>query len=157
MALFDDIGRKITQTGQGAVKKVRDATEVSRLKALMTDEEKIINNAYTQIGKKYYELHQAEGAEPEEAYAVWVSYISAAMKKIENYKEEIRNIQSVVKCPGCGAECSYAVPFCGHCGTSLAEARAAMENVPHCPNCGAEVSASALFCTGCGSRLTAEE
>lgn len=157
MAFFDDLGKKISQTGQGAVKKVKDATEVSRLNTLIAEEEKAINNAYTQIGKHYFETNHAEGAELEESFAAWFSYITASKEKIAKYKEEIRSIQNVVKCPGCGAECSYAAPFCGNCGTNLTEARAAMDNTPHCPKCGAEVSATALFCTSCGSRIAEEE
>lgn len=54
---FDDIGRKISLAGEGAVSKGRAFADVARLNSAVSEEEKKINNSYYQIGKLYVALH----------------------------------------------------------------------------------------------------
>lgn len=46
MAFFDDLGKKITQTGQGVVQKTKDTAETIKLNGMISDEEKNIVNFY---------------------------------------------------------------------------------------------------------------
>lgn len=40
MAFFDEIGKKITQTGQMAVQKTKNMADIAKLNASLSDEEK---------------------------------------------------------------------------------------------------------------------
>lgn len=40
MALFDQLGKKLAQTGQSAVKKTKDMAEVAKINSMISDEEK---------------------------------------------------------------------------------------------------------------------
>ena len=63
MAFLDEIGKKISQTGQDMMQKTKDTAESMKLNGAIADEEKRIQTLYLEIGKKYYELH-AESYEP---------------------------------------------------------------------------------------------
>lgn len=39
MAFFDEIGKKISQTGQGVVQKTKDMADVAKLNSLISEEE----------------------------------------------------------------------------------------------------------------------
>ena len=55
MAFFDQLGQKLTQTSQDAVKKTKDMAEAVRLNSAVADEGKKIEAAYREIGRLYYE------------------------------------------------------------------------------------------------------
>ncbi len=59
MALFDQLGKKLAQTGQSAVKKTKDMAEVAKINSMISDEEKSINNNYYQIVINAMKIHCA--------------------------------------------------------------------------------------------------
>ncbi len=130
MSFFNDLGKKISDTTHNVVEKTKTSTDTMRLNGLINDEERNINGAYLNIGKKYVELH-AENAEPE--FTEYLSAIIASQKKIEEYREQIRKNKHLLICQSCGEEIPETVLFCTKCGAEnpvgkrLAEERAAQE------------------------------
>lgn len=57
---FDDISKKLSQTGQGMVQKTKEMADVAKLNSAITDEEGKINNNYYLIGKLYVSMHMAD-------------------------------------------------------------------------------------------------
>ena len=50
VAFFDNIGKKISDLGQGAMTKTRDLADSARTSAAISDEERKINSYYSQLG-----------------------------------------------------------------------------------------------------------
>ena len=106
MALFDQLGKKLAQTGQSAVKKTKDMAEVAKINSMISDEEKSINNNYYQIGKLYVSMH---GNDCEDDFKGMLESIRQSEKKIVEYKEQVQLIKGVVRCEKCGGEVSMRV------------------------------------------------
>jgi len=154
MAFFDDVGKKIAQTSQGAAQKAKSMAETVKLNGQISDEEKRINNAFAQIGKTYYENC---GDEPDQLFAQLIAGINDAKAKIAVYSDQVEQLKGIVRCPKCGGEVSYGSPFCSSCGSPMGTVAAAapVANGVVCESCGAQVSPDKVFCTHCGSKITA--
>lgn len=118
MPVFNDIGKKISQTGQDAVKKTKDMLETGRLNTLINAEQKKIAGLYQQIGKAYFELFSAN---PDEHLADLCAQISQSMHAIDDWQVEIDRLKGVAACPACGAENMLMANFCNFCGERMAE------------------------------------
>lgn len=152
MAFFDDLGKKISEVGQGAVQKTKDMADTAKINSMMAEEERKINNIYYQIGMMYVAQHPTDY---EEIFAVLIASLNESLTKIAEYKDKIREIKKIAICPKCGSEVDSGAMFCAVCGQ-------AMPNVPtedvssmqKCSACGKFVPKNMKFCTTCGSPMT---
>lgn len=152
MAFFEEIGKKISQTGQDMVQKTKDTAETMRLNSAISDEEKRMQGLYAEIGQRYFELH-ADSYEPE--LEELVLSVKECNTRIENYSEQIKRLKGIVRCPHCNGEVAYGAPFCSTCGSKMpdVEVETAVEsNVRRCKNCGLPLADGAGFCTNCGTQ-----
>lgn len=153
MAFFDDIGKRISQTGQSAVQKTKEMADVAKINTVISDEERRLNNNYIQIGRLYVELHSDDY---EQAFADMMTEIKDAEKKIDEYKQQIQDIKGVIRCEHCGAEIPNIAAFCSACGTAVPRQQV-MENDPSkilCIGCGQMIPGDVKFCTSCGRAVT---
>jgi predicted nucleic acid-binding Zn ribbon protein len=154
MAFFNEIGKKVSQAGQGAVQSTKNFAATAKLNSQIEDEERKIDDLYYQIGKAYFASHRDN---PDESLAAYFTAVVNAQKTIDEYKEQVKQIKGVVNCPGCGAEVPYNVTFCNSCGTRMPVHRAPQpvqpENTVTCSVCGAFVPADFKFCSKCGSLM----
>lgn len=116
MAFLDALGKKITQTSQDVVQKTKDTAEVLKFNGMISDEEKAIENFYTQLGRTYHEAHIDSYEDIFEKYFV---AIKASQDKIKEYEKEIQQIKGISLCLNCGAELSSTAQFCSSCGTKI--------------------------------------
>ena len=149
MSFFDDVGKKIAQTGQGVASKTQNLAESVKLNGMIGDEEKSINNAFLQIGKAYYETYQDS---PDELFAQAIAGINESRAKIASYTEQLKKLKGFVNCDKCGAEVPQSSIFCGACGaaTSTVAPTSTVTAASLCPKCNAVAAAGARFCHGCG-------
>ena len=154
MAFFDELGKKISQTSQGVVQKTKDTAEIIKLNGMISDEEKRINNLYTQIGKTYFELYSnsCDGD-----LADMVSNIKDAQSLIEQYAEQVKKLKGIIRCPDCGGDVQYGAPFCSSCGTKIEVKDEASKNIDasvlRCKKCGTPINDGCAFCTHCGTKV----
>lgn len=153
MAFLDEIGKKISQTGQSALQKTKELADVTRLNGLVSDEERRINNSYLQVGKLYVSLHSNDF---ESDFSSMIGLIKESEMKIEDYKHQIQTIRGVKRCLSCGAEVAADAAFCNSCGTKTAVTVQAVvdENLIQCRNCNKMVKADMKFCVSCGSPIS---
>jgi len=155
MAFFGEIGKKISETTQSAVKGTKDFAEVTKLNSQISDEQKQIDNAYLQMGKLYYDRFATTTDDAE--FAAFCTAINQNLAKISTLRAEIQKIKGIKKCTGCGAEVPMTTSFCGFCGfdtrTSTTEEVEAMDQTPRCSGCNKELTGGAAFCTGCGQKV----
>ncbi len=154
MAFFDEIGRKITQTGQKAMQKTKDFADVAKLNANVTSMEKEIQNLYGQIGQLYVSLH---GEAPESAFAELVRQLQDTTVQVDALKKQIQELKGVKRCVYCGAENPNHATFCSNCGSAILPQEAAnTADLVVCPHCGKGVERGMNFCTFCGSAMPSE-
>lgn len=155
MAFFDDISKKISQTGQSAVQKTKDMADIAKINAAISEEQKKINNAYVQIGKLYVSKHASDY---EDDFAGMVNTIKDSENKIVDYQRQIQDIKGVVCCEKCGAEIPSNSAFCSSCGAPLPKREVVEEDTNDtdfvkCIGCGQMVSREIKFCTSCGKSV----
>lgn len=156
MGFFDNLGKTITDAGQGAIRKGKEMADAAKYNSMISDEEKLISSAFEEIGRKYFEM---KGDAPEEEFASAVEAIRQSQAKITEYQNALKQLKGTRKCPSCGAEVPSESSFCPVCGAKLEagpiqSVQPVQEDVLHCSNCGATISAGSKFCTFCGTPVT---
>jgi hypothetical protein len=91
MAFFNDLGKKIGSAAQGAAEKAKDLAEIARLNSEVSSQEKLIAQAYIEIGKKYFE---AEKDNPDSPIAEQCGRITGSMLAIEELKVKIAAVKA---------------------------------------------------------------
>jgi len=150
MPILDDIGKKITQTTQSALKNTKDAADISRINALLAEEQKLIGSFYVQIGKKYCELYP-ESTDAD--FAALCFSVRETEARIIALEHEIQDIKGIKRCPRCSTEIPATTPFCGACGYDTRNDPAFVAPKRLCPSCSSEIADSMAFCTACGLRI----
>ena len=158
MAFFEQLGKRITDTGQGVVQQTKNFADVTRLNSEVSDMEKKIAQLYASIGQAYYERHQDDPA-PEHRQEV--EEIRGLVAEIARRQEEIKQIRGIVKCPSCGADVPVQAAFCNACGAKMVPASPAAEppagDAQLCPACGAASPKGNRFCIHCGAKFNETE
>lgn len=117
MGFLDDFSKKASAAGKKAIAKTKDFADVAKLNSNISDEEKKINTAYSEIGKQYFENHQNDF---EECFATQFSAIRESQEKIKEFEQQIVDIKGVI-CPSCGQTIENGAAFCMNCGAKLEE------------------------------------
>lgn len=150
MSFFNDLGRKISETGQGAVNKTKTIAETSKLNSAINDCKKKIELTHSEIGIFYISKY---GKNPDPEISDKVEYIKELENNIQNMQEEIRKINGYIKCPKCGKTVKGDAFFCDGCGERLKNP----EQENRCTACGAILPPNASFCTKCGRPRNAQQ
>lgn len=146
MAFFDDIGRRISQAGQGALKKTRDVADSVKINADISDQERRINTLFTQIGRTYFYTYESN---PDEKFVELFNSVKEANARIEQLRKQLSAIKDTCKCSNCGAMNPSNSVFCTTCGAKI-EAQQPAPGV-YCTNCGKMIAAGTRFCNFCGA------
>ncbi len=150
MAFFDDVSKKITQVSQNVVSKTKEATDIVRIKGVLTENEKQLHDLYKEIGALYFEKHY-EDFEPE--FETLMNNAKITANNIAAYEYQINEIKSITKCEKCGAEISKEAAFCNVCGAPVVKQAppAMLDGTKRCPTCLQPITPGFKFCTGCGT------
>jgi len=155
MAFFDNIGKKISQTGQMAVQKTKEMADVAKLNSNISDEEKKISNAFYQIGQLYVDLH-SDDFEPD--FEALITQLKESQNNVEVLKKQIQDIKGVKRCSTCGAEIPNHATFCSACGTAVVQQKTVdASNLIKCTSCGKMIEKGMKFCTFCGNEVVVQQ
>ena len=154
MAFFDEIGKKLSQTGQMAVQKTKEMADIAKLNSNISDEEKKISNAYFQIGQLYVSLHNDDF---ESDFEMLIAQLKESQNSVEVLKKQIQDVKGVKRCTTCGAEIPNNATFCSSCGTAVVQQKFVdAANLIKCVNCGKMIEKGMKFCTFCGSEVISQ-
>lgn len=158
--IFDDLSKKITQTGQDAAQKAKDLAEITRINMQVDAQQKAVNEFCMHLGSKYFELYSDN---PDEHLADICAKIKTAVDLIAELKGQIENIKrrknmsvqtSGETCPNCGNPIAEGAAFCGGCGWKVERSpKSETQDRKICPNCGGALPADSLFCSNCGQKV----
>ncbi len=161
MAFYEGLGKKIQQTGQGAVDKTKKSAETVKLNSAISNLEREIEKEYTELGRKYYQKHAKDEQDPD--LVPHFKKISDNLEEIQKNRDQIDEIKGMQKCPNCGRSISGTMVFCKYCGARLvpeyteSEESSAEESAAagatFCPGCGAKLDPGAAFCASCGMKI----
>lgn len=118
MAFFDELGKAISDKSKVAAGKVKDLTGVLQLKTKLSSEKEKINKAYINLGKVYYDRHEASA---EDEYAADFEAIRTGLIKIAEIEDEIAELEGNRVCADCGAKVEKNALYCSKCGTLMDE------------------------------------
>lgn len=154
MAFWEQIGKKITDAGQGVAQQTKNLADIAKLNSAIYEKEKRIASLYSEIGKAYYENHKDDAAAEE---ASSISELNKLFAEVKQHKSEIGRIKGVEKCPHCGAEVAHGSAFCNSCGKAFSQSEPTPVTTATdgrvCPSCKAAVPEGNLFCNNCGTKI----
>jgi predicted nucleic acid-binding Zn-ribbon protein len=118
MAFFDDLGKKLSKAGQSVMDKGKELADITKINLAISDEEKKLDDAYKKLGKLFVEKigDRAEGE-----FAELVATVNAAISKIDELRQQIKDIKGIAVCTKCGAQVQADSIFCNSCGAKLRE------------------------------------
>lgn len=164
MSFFDqfskvtkDFGSKAQEITKDIKGKLEEQQAISKLNSQISEANNLIKNTYTAIGETYYRLHKDDlQCDMAEQFAI----IAGAMEKIEQCRQQIKEIKNENTCPNCGAVISKEAAFCPSCGTKIEkQPKNEQEEICQklCPVCGQPIEEDDMFCTSCGAPVTEKE
>jgi hypothetical protein len=116
MAFLEDIGKKITQTGQDAVTKTKNVAETMKLNGLITEEERTADSYLLQLGRAYYDRYADN---PDPVFSRIIDAVRESREKSGAYAEQLKQIKGVATCPKCGGDVPSGAAFCNNCGQKI--------------------------------------
>ena len=87
MSFFDEVGKKITDVGQGPIQKTKNMADVAKLNSVISEEEQKIKSAYEQIGQIYVQKYRQN---PEPDLEAYVRAIVLSEQKIAESNHSIQ-------------------------------------------------------------------
>lgn len=153
MALFEEIGKRITNASQEVVKQTRDLTDISRLNTKISENKKEMSQLLFELGNDYYKKHRREQDNEEKIY---IDQINRLFDEVVKWEDAIEAIKASEVCRACGCRVPKGSVSCANCGARLGAdsfADAYEEGTRVCQNCGAVVSDDSVFCTSCGTKI----
>lgn len=148
MSIIKELGKRISTSGQGAMKAVTGLVEVSKLNDSIAENEERLKALYADLGHQLYE--QMKERMNDGAYAALGEQIAQCRAELERLKKEVQLVQNEKTCPKCGGRCSFDSVFCPSCGTNF---EVIPEKPAFCTGCGAKREEDKLFCSACGQKF----
>ena len=116
MNSLDDLGNEILKTASDALGKVKEVTEVVKLKDTISGEERKISGYYQEIGKLFYDSNPDNS---DELYKTLFENVKISEKQIEECQDRIFEIKKVIQCKQCGEKMPYAAKYCSNCAAEM--------------------------------------
>ncbi len=88
---FDKLSDTINNTANNISDKAKEFSEVSSLNGQIRSQEKQIENAYLEIGKKYYEAHKDA---TEDIFLDQIRQITQAKETVEKLRADVETIKN---------------------------------------------------------------
>lgn len=100
--------------------EVQKMNEVRQLNGKISDEKKLLNRLYLEMGQKLYDTYK-DVELPLEEFDGDFRKIRERYVAIDLLQEKIRNVKGVVLCPCCNMEVAAGDRYCTNCGNKMPE------------------------------------
>lgn len=117
---FEELGKKLKKFSQDTVTEVQKMNEVRQLNGKISDEKKLLNRLYLEMGQKLYDTYK-DAELPLEEFDSDFRKIRERYVAIDLLQEKIRNVKGVVLCPCCNMEVAAGDRYCTNCGNKMPE------------------------------------
>ena len=148
MSVFHRIGKTAANLGRRTRDSFQSFSETTRLRSLLSGEEKYFTKLCREIGEQYVRLHSEDYTED---FNELMTLALESRNRTEGYRSQLNSLRRVRPCPNCGAEVPMDFAFCNFCGTKLPEVEIPVpKGFVKCPGCQAVIPAAMDFCNFCG-------
>lgn len=89
---FDELGKKISVTGQNVMQKAKGMADITSLKSQINEEQKKIDKYCQNLGHMYYELKQND---PEPQLADWYGWFRQVIKELKQSVRRLRRLRAL--------------------------------------------------------------
>ena len=117
---FEELGKKLKKFSQDTMTEVQKMNEVRQLNGKISDEKKLLNRLYLEMGQKLYDTYKDVDL-PLEEFDSDFRKIRERYVAIDLLQEKIRNVKGVVLCPCCNMEVAAGDRYCTNCGNKMPE------------------------------------
>lgn len=117
---FEELGKKLKKFSQDTMTEVQKMNEVRQLNGKISDEKKLLNRLYLEMGQKLYDTYK-DVELPLEEFDGDFRKIRERYVAIDLLQEKIRNVKGVVLCPCCNMEVAAGDRYCTNCGNKIPE------------------------------------
>lgn len=117
---FEELGKKLKKFSQDTMTEVQKMNEVRQLNGKISDEKKLLNRLYLEMGQKLYDTYK-DVELPLEEFDGDFRKIRERYAAIDLLQEKIRNVKGVVLCPCCNMEVAAGDRYCTNCGNKMPE------------------------------------
>ena len=117
---FEELGKKLKKFSQDTMTEVQKMNEVRQLNGKISDEKKLLNRLYMEMGQKLYDTYK-DVELPLEEFDSDFRKIRERYVAIDLLQEKIRNVKGVVLCPCCNMEVAAGDRYCTNCGNKMPE------------------------------------
>lgn len=115
MELMDQINK----FGKEVYAKTKDAGEIVKLNAMITEQNSQIDKLYQSLGREVYQDEDFRKVIVK-VYPDLSASIATCLDRIQEHQARIKEIRGVERCPACGAQLQFSdALFCTSCGTRL--------------------------------------
>ena len=111
MAFFDDLGAKLSKTGQKTMQKANDLADITKLNMRTGELNKAIQELYAKVGEQYYALHREQPGRSTPPTRSW-------SRSGRTFSESVRSRcapAAAMKTPATPASAASAAPPCPSC------------------------------------------
>ena len=117
---FEELGKKLKKFSQDTMTEVQKMNEVRQLNGKISDEKKLLNRLYLEMGQKLYDTYK-DVELPLEEFDSDFRKIRERYVAIDLLQVKIRNVKGVVLCPCCNMEVAAGDRYCTNCGNKMPE------------------------------------
>lgn len=117
---FEELGKKLKKFSQDTMTEVQKMNEVRQLNGKISDEKKLLNRLYLEMGQKLYDTYK-DVELPLEEFDGDFRKIRERYVAIDLLQEKIRNVKGVVLCTCCNMEVAAGDRYCTNCGNKMPE------------------------------------
>ena len=117
---FEELGKKLKKFSQDTMTEGQKMNEVRQLNGKISDEKKLLNRLYLEMGQKLYDTYK-DVELPLEEFDSDFRKIRERYVAIDLLQEKIRNVKGVVLCPCCNMEVAAGDRYCTNCGNKMPE------------------------------------
>ncbi len=151
MAIFEQIGEKITGVTQNVTKQTKSMAESSRLYGMISEQESKRDLMMLELGRQFYEKCRFA---PEPEYEELVLEIDKVIKSISELSMQRSRLKGTVICSACGAEMKSGARFCSVCGNkSITQDGVGTPERAFCKYCGVKLQQGDRYCPECGAAI----
>ena len=121
MGVFDEFGKKVSNTVKNAKDKTNKFSSEMKLKSKLSEKQDRITVLYSEIGKEVY-LNYVKGINSNtDDITEKLKEISKVNEELKDINKDILSIKGIKVCNICGGEIPIDADFCPKCGNKIVE------------------------------------
>lgn len=161
MAFLEDLDKKLTMLGQGAIQKTKEMTDSAKLLSVIKNLEMQQKEEYAELGILFYKEYKEKNIEVVSPAVIdSVKKIGELEGQIIIKKEEVLKVKGTIFCPNCNTEIPDNSLFCNVCGAKIENQNVIKllkeRNEKICSGCGTSLEEDQQFCINCGTPVGQE-